>query len=247
MARLSAYLVILSFIVLLISFWHRNDFPEKIAFEEGLETEPLQSLVEEAPFTLSHNKVNYLIDPQYDYTLHGLVVSYRHHDGDSMLHKSWNDHLNMMDVCVIWGKTAKSAYLNQLKFWNGQFTCNFKTKSSPAWASFNVNEISNNHLITNDEWIRDKVKDLKVGDQIRIKGWLSSYGVAKNGKLIGGKRGTSTVRDDTGNGACETIYVQTIDILKSMDNGWRAAMTISLIAFIFFLAIYFLLPYKVIN
>jgi hypothetical protein len=153
----------------------------------------------------------------------------------------------MMDVCVIWGKTAKSAYLNQLKFWNGQFTCNFKTKSSPAWASFNVNEISNNHLITNDEWIRDKVKDLKVGDQIRIKGWLSSYGVAKNGKLIGGKRGTSTVRDDTGNGACETIYVQTIDILKSMDNGWRAAMTISLIAFIFFLAIYFLLPYKVIN
>jgi hypothetical protein len=57
-----------------------------------------------------------------------------------------------------------------------------------------------------------------VGDQIRIKGWLSSYGVAKNGKLIGGKRGTSTVPNDTGNGACETIYLQTIHILKSMDN-----------------------------
>jgi hypothetical protein len=100
MARLSVYLVILSFIVLLISFWNRNDFPENIAFEKGLGTEPLQSLAEEAPFTLSHNKVNYLIDPQYDYTLYDLVVSYCHHDGDSMRHKSWNDHLNMMALLI---------------------------------------------------------------------------------------------------------------------------------------------------
>ena len=54
---------------------------------------------------------------------------------------------------------------------------------------------------------------------------LSNYGSGD-----GGTRGTSTTRDDTGNGACETIYVKEFTIIKSMDNIWRQIMPFAWIA-----------------
>lgn len=75
-------------------------------------------------------------------------------------------------------------------------------------------QLSNNHLLTADTSIRDKLKDIKIGDQIRIRGWLSSY---RNSK--GGSRGTSITREYSGNGACETIYVNQVDILNKYKNG----------------------------
>jgi len=35
------------------------------------------------------------------------------------------------------------------------------------------------------------------------------------------KRGTSVRRDDTGNGACETVFVESVDILHSAGALWR--------------------------
>ena len=35
------------------------------------------------------------------------------------------------------------------------------------------------------------------------------------------KRGTSLTRDDTGNGACETIYVQEVEVLRAGGGPWR--------------------------
>jgi hypothetical protein len=40
-------------------------------------------------------------------------------------------------------------------------------------------------------------------------------------------RGTSTNRIDTGNGACETIYVEDYQILKTGNPFWRVTFTIS--------------------
>lgn len=239
MGKLINWAIMASLILLIVSFWNRNSFPEKIEAIAELNSEPQQTQLKQAPFSLRYEDVNYIVEPQYEYQLYGLVVSYRHHDGDSMLHKLWNDHLNMADVCVVWGKTAFSAYLNQFKFWNGQFTCNFSTRSDIAWKSFNQNEISNNHLISNDEFIRNKIKDLKVGDQIRVAGFLSAYGAEG-----GGKRGTSVVRTDTGNGACETIFVKEFDIVKAGKNVWRTTMTFAAISLVLLLVIYFAAPFR---
>jgi len=35
------------------------------------------------------------------------------------------------------------------------------------------------------------------------------------------QRGTSTTRTDTGNGACETIYIDNFSIVKEANSGWR--------------------------
>ena len=171
--------IIASAVTLVIAFVNRNDIPGAIDFHPKLEDEPRQRPIAQAPMTVPYAGVDYRVEPLFSYELYGLVVSYRQHDGESSMHRWSNDHLNMADVCVVWSDTAFSPTLQKLKFWNGIFTCNVQTRDSVAWSQFKMNQLSNNHLISADEYIRDRVGEIRVGDQIRIKGSLVRYGADK--------------------------------------------------------------------
>jgi hypothetical protein len=143
------------------------------------------------------------------------------------------------DLCVVWSDTAFAPTLAELDFWNGVFTCNVQTRDSVAWANFKMDQLSNNHLISASPLIRDRVADVRIGDQIRIKGKLARYGA-----VGGGLRGTSTTRDDTGDGACETILVEEFEIVEPGSSGWRFAMWASLAVLVAALGVHFALPYR---
>ena len=237
--KISNILVVLSFVWLLVSFWNRNDLPGNIAFVPELDEEPRQTKTREQPFEAKYKGVTYRVEPQYEYDLHGLVVSFRHHDGKSRMHFRANDHLNMLDVCVVWGDSARGRRLDKISFWNGIFTCNVKTRDPAAWAAFDMTELSNNHLISDDDYIRDRVRDLRVGDQIRVQGYLASYESPG-----GGERGTSTTRTDRGDGACETIYVEDFRVVRAATSYWRISMWTSLAVLVLSLIAYFRKPYR---
>jgi hypothetical protein len=154
------------------------------------------------------------------------------------MHRLSNDHLNMADLCVVWGDTAASPHIDEIKFWNGIFTCNFQTSSQTAWESIRPQQISNNHLLSADDLTRNQVADVKIGDQIRVRGWLASYGSGA------GKRGTSTTREDTGDGACETIFVNDFVIAQAAHGPWRVALYVSLAMLVLSLVVHFRLPYR---
>ena len=178
--------------------------------------------IDAAPISVEQGGSQYRVEPLHRYALDGLVVSYRHHDGDRMIHRLWNDHLNVADLCVVWGENARNGDLDLFEFWNGQFTCFFRTRDDGAWRRFRLDQMSNNHLITADPLLRDAIDDVQVGDQIHLEGYLASYA---NGD--GFARGTSTTRTDTGNGACETIYVTRFEVRSSMDSLWRKLESVS--------------------
>ena len=115
--------------------------------------------------------------------------------------------------------------LNAFDFFNGQFTCNFSTRDQLAWQQFRPQQISNNHLLADDDRLRSRITELRVGDIIRVRGWLSWYGHA--GRSDGAMRKTSITREDTGDGACETIYVRDFDIVRSMPNQWRTVFAVA--------------------
>ena len=78
--------------------------------------------------------------------------------------------------------------INALEFWNGIFTCNVKTGDRDAWAAFDMYQLSNNHLISDDPAIRDAVTDISIGDQIRVRGYLAGSGwreYQKTGEVCG--------------------------------------------------------------
>jgi hypothetical protein len=228
-----------SAVTLVVAFFNRNAIPAQIDFHPNLADEPRQRALDQRPFTVPYAGVEYRVEPLYSYELYGLVVSYRQHDGESLMHRSSNDHLNMADVCVVWSDTAFSPTLGALDFWNGIFTCNVQTRDSVAWSRFKMNQLANNHLISADPFIREQVAKVRIGDQIRIKGSLARYGAAG-----GGLRGTSTTRNDTGDGACETILVEEFDIVVPGASAWRRAMWASLAVLVAALAVHFALPYR---
>jgi len=237
--KINNLLMIASALVLLVSCWNRNALPGDIDLLPSLDDAPRQSTTSHSPFDLQFDGSDYRIEPEYDYELHGLVVSFRHHDGNSRMHVLADDHLNMLDVCVVWGTNASNGYLHAFDFWNGIFTCNFKTRDQAAWDAFDLTAVSNNHLLSDDPLIRRQVQKLRVGDQIRVRGKLASY-VSGNGS----RRGTSTTRDDTGNGACETIYVESFQNLRPATSGWRLAMWTSLFVLLATLVAHFARPFK---
>jgi len=217
--RVNGLLVLVSLIVSLVAFWNRNELPASITPVPPVLQEPVQTPDDLPPFNTRFRSIEYRVDPQYRYLLHGLVVSFRHHDGSSFMHRNARDHLNMLDVCVVWGRNVDPALLAEFSFWNGIFTCEFRTDSRDAWQRFDDVAVSNNHLLSDDPDLREAVRGLRVGDQIVVEGWLASYGAEG-----GAERGTSTTRTDTGNGACETIFVERFGILDRPANPWRAVM-----------------------
>lgn len=236
--RISNIVIVTSLVWLLVSFWNRNELPGNIDYVPEVLGEPLQTPTRKPSFDATYNGVEYRIDPEFEYDLHGVIVSYRHHD-DSRMHMLANDHLNMLDVCVIWGSNTGNPLIHKISFWNGIFTCNVKTSDHEAWKAFDMTKLSNNHLISDDEFIRDQVQDVQVGDQIRVRGHLASYSSEK-----GGKRGTSTTRLDTGNGACETLFIERFEIVQPATSYWRISMYVSLTLLLAGLLVHFKRPYR---
>jgi hypothetical protein len=235
---LNQWLLVASAALAAVCFWNRNDLPGDIAFRAELLDPPRQTPTARGPFSVDYAGVKYAVKPEFAYDLYGMVVSYRQHDGESLMHRRANDHLNVADLCVVWSDTASSPTLGEIDFWNGIFTCNFETRDADAWSHFDVREISNNHLITADDTIRDEIATVRIGDQVHIRGWLASYGSGA------GKRGTSTTRDDTGNGACETIYVDDFEVLARTLGGWRVTLYAALAVLALTIITYFSLPYR---
>jgi hypothetical protein len=236
--RLNNILIVTSFVGLLVSFWNRDDLPGNIDYVPEVANEPEQTRTDMRPFYATVNDVEYLIEPEYAYDLTGMIVSFRHHEGNSRMHLQANDHLNMADVCVVWGDNTKSD-LQAIDFWNGIFTCNVFTRDMQAWESFDMNQLSNNHLISDDDFIRRQARKIQVGDQIRVRGYLASY--SNEG---GSKRGTSTTRTDTGDGACETVFVEYFRIVQPATSVWRISMWISLALMLVGLFVHFRRPYR---
>ena len=99
-------LIVLSFVWLLVSFWNRNEIPASINYIAGIANEPQQKRTQRQSFRASWDEVDYLVEPEYDYDLVGMIVSFRHHDDNSRMHRLADDHLNMLDVCVVWRVAA---------------------------------------------------------------------------------------------------------------------------------------------
>jgi hypothetical protein len=105
-----------------------------------------------------------------------------------------------------------------------------------------VNKISNNHVLTDDPRLAKKLKNIRIGDQIYLSGHLANYKHSTGG---GFSRGTSTVRTDTGNGACETIFVDQVSIVRSAPSAWRYSVWAAALGMLLVLVIGLMMPHRV--
>jgi hypothetical protein len=227
-----------------VAWWMKDSLPPPAQLMPELDAEPKQVRVDRPAFSTSVDGVAYRIQPRFSYDMSALVVSL--HDSDTWwdyAHKAWNDRINLVDLCVVWGRSARSGAYRGISFANNQWECHWSTSSQQAWQAFDQTEAANNHMVTDDPAIGKALRRIRIGDQIRVRGYLIDYTTLKNG-IPAGTRVSSTVRTDTGNGACEVLYVESLEVLGSAGRNWRFVFSAALVAFALSLVAWLLLPPK---
>lgn len=213
----------------LLAAWRQTALPPPEQLRPEVLVEPLQTPVEEPTLRRSVGGVEYRIEPRYRYEIAGLIVSM--HDANTWwdyAHKEWKDHINPVDLCVVWGKNAASGVYRSVSFHNTQWECHFQSNAAAVWQAFALDQVSNNHLVTDDPSMARALRRLAVGEQVRIRGLLVDYIIYDNGVVRGG-RTTSTTRTDTGPGACEVIYVQSVETLAHPGYLWHIVGRLALV------------------
>jgi hypothetical protein len=213
-----------------VAWWRKDALPPPEELRAELRAEPIQVPVSEPPTDIDVKGVHYRIQRRYSYDLYGLVVSLHHSDTWwDYIHEAASDHINLMDVCVVWGPNAVSGIYREVSFSNSQWECRFSASSMQVWKAFDEDAVSNNHLVTDNAAVARQMRRIHVGDQVRLRGYLINYTTFQGGVPLG-TRVSSDTRTDTGNGACEVIYVESAELLGSAGYGWRVVQRFALLA-----------------
>jgi len=210
-------LFLISLFVWIISFFMTQGMPSEKQIRSELYQEPIQNIKEYKPFRVDYEGGSSNITPIADYELWGVVVS---HNDPSVWYRFDITHdkksLDTRDICVGWGENLRRDGYRKMSFFNNDYTCNYEYNKDVSY--FNPAQFSNNHLITDKSTIRSQIAKINTGDQIHIKGRLVNY---SEDRWNGWYRNSSTNRTDEGNGACEIIFVDSIEILSPYRSIWH--------------------------
>ncbi len=230
-SNLNKYLLPTLLIVFISTFFLARNYRAVDQLHPQTLKEPVQTEPKfKNQFKFIKNDYAFTVTPLYDYEISGLIVGKINYDSWYSPYKT--DKAFGTDLCLLWGENIKNKVFQNpsLRFSQDQRYCWCET-SGPS--QFKLNELSNNHLVTNDKKVAEKIKSLNISDQVKIKGQL----VDIHAKLIGKEEAydqkeirwhSSTTRTDGDAGACEIIYVKELEILIQGNPTARLLHKISL-------------------
>lgn len=150
----------------------------------------------------------FIIKPVFQYTVVGRVV------GKDEYPLVAADALAPMDLAIANGDILSPDLFSRFTFSKTSrhyhYQYYFPIGTRQLSSSYINEHISNNHMIFANDAVYATAKTVTVGDFVRMTGYLATI----NGKTPDGRayfQGTSTTRTDTGEGACEVMYVESIE------------------------------------
>jgi hypothetical protein len=111
--------------------------------------------------------------------------------------------LSPTDLALGWGRMRDSAVLSQLSISQASRWYEYRWHGTPPLPPSEIAQSSANmHMIPSDAEVAAALHRVRTGDHVRIDGWL-----VEATEPDGWRWRSSMTRDDTGDGACEVIYV----------------------------------------
>lgn len=168
--------------------------------KDPIQSERTEDIV--PPITLGGYKHTFV--PLAEYTISAMVVSTRRY------RKGFMSKLSPYDYALIWGRVPD--YLPYIEFDQIVRFCLFRAKK-PEMVDlpYIATHMSNNHLIPSNDKVRKALAIARKDDLVIIDGYLVNVmSQDKNNNF--GYWNSSISRKDTGNGACEIIYVKSLRI-----------------------------------
>lgn len=203
-------------IILVITYFTRNSYRHVDPIDQKILDDPKQGeTASKEIVTFVREGYHYEITLLYDYEINGLIVHTYNYNAIKFYNK---DNVFPVDLCLIWGENVESKVYQDksLQFSQDTRFCRYYYSGN---LTFNNHEISNNHIVVDNDRLEKQFQNLNAGDQIQIKGKLVNIKATAIKELESYNPtyfewNTSTTRDDTGAGACETIYVEQLNIVQ---------------------------------
>jgi hypothetical protein len=182
--------------------WHWWTSEREVTRPPGIlaNAEPRQQDLD-TPWAFEHKGFALAARARYDITARVLRKEIYRLDGGA--------GLAPVDLGVGWGQMSDSAIVERLEFsqMGRFFYWNPRDAGFPLAPQALITHAAQMHMVPANDAIEARLKALHPGQVITVTGWLVD---------IRGPGGftwnTSLRRDDTGNGACEIVYVESLDV-----------------------------------
>jgi hypothetical protein len=158
--------------------------------------EPLQSVVENAP---QISVGEFTLTPRASYDIEARVLSVERYNHDP------GADLSPIDFAMGWGAMSSSELLDKFRVSQGARFYSIYTEDSTVDIPAALRVSANMHLIPATEDVREMLFSTKPGHVVHLRGQLVTAS-----KADGFTWNTSLTRNDTGNGACELMYVESV-------------------------------------
>lgn len=159
-------------------------------------TEPVQVLVERPPFSLG----DFQLTPLADFDVEARVLSVEKYRTDR------GARLSPIDFALGWGPMSDSAVLEHFRIRQGGRFFSIHPDEQAIDPRTAMLHASNMHLIPADGGIEDQLERVKIGNIVRLRGQLVSVRGPNDFTWT-----SSLTRGDTGNGACELFYIESVE------------------------------------
>lgn len=110
-----------------------------------------------------------------------------------------------IDLALGWGRMSDSAVLSQVQISQENRFYHWHVDHFPIPRREIEQSSANMHMIPADDTARRELESVRPGEVIHLEGFLVDAS-----RPDGWRWHTSMTRDDTGNGACELVYVESV-------------------------------------
>lgn len=153
----------------------------------------------DAPARLQRGDISLLTRAHFDVTARVLAREDYSHDSGAALAPT--------DLALGWGRMSDSAVLKQIRISQSGRFYYWHVQDFPIPRREIETHSANMHMIPADAGVRAMLERVRTGQVVHIEGFLVDAS-----RPDGWHWDSSLTRDDTGNGACELIYVESLAI-----------------------------------
>jgi hypothetical protein len=159
---------------------------------------PEQPIQSDAGIAAAFRKGDFLITPRAGFRLRARVLSRENY------YLGAEADLSPVDLALGWGVMSDQAVLDRINIrQGGRWYYTRYDYPAPIADRDIIRHSSNMHIVPANDWVEDRLSDVRVGDLLQLQGYLVDIDHPS-----GFYWRTSLTREDTGGGSCELFYVE---------------------------------------
>ncbi|MFZ6658962.1 hypothetical protein [Undibacterium sp. TJN19] len=196
---MSLWKLLLAVIIVIFSVQHWRNRPLPVPPGSIAPDEPVQTMLSSGK---TYDQNNYKLTALADFTIEARVLSKQTYSSDR------EADLAPVDLALGWGSMSDTAVLDQLSIGQSNRFYFYRWEKEPPRPPTEIaTHSANMHLIPTTPALEKIMKDVRVGQVVKIRGQL-----VEARAVDGWHWRSSLTRDDTGAGACELIRVEAIEV-----------------------------------